>query len=200
MAGAFRSAAKEVRGQAPGGPRRPCPVLYREGGLAMPDLLDRVHADPTLRRPLVAPVGDTERGDVFAGVCGGEFPARVHAAMIRSPMRDKVVERISRDSTAIEARERPERKPKPEKKPETKPKRGRGRPRRGEVVERPERRLERQDMSLDEMIGDLPKELGKQTEREGTPRVGPAAGRASTPPTARFLSWRSARQRGTAIR
>ena len=86
------------------------------------DLLDRVHADPTLRRLCgwsrrsEIPSEATFRG-AFAEFADSEFPARVHAAMIRSLMRDKVVEHISRDSTAIEARERPERKPKREKKP-----------------------------------------------------------------------------------
>ena len=45
----------------------------------------------------------------FAEFAESGFPARVHAAMIRALMRDRVVEHISRDSTAIEARERPER-------------------------------------------------------------------------------------------
>ncbi|MCY4315916.1 MAG: transposase, partial [Roseovarius sp.] len=76
------------------------------------DLLDRVHADPTLRRLC----GWSRRSEIpseatfsraFAEFADSEFPARVHAAMIRSPMRDRVVEHISRDSTAIEARERP---------------------------------------------------------------------------------------------
>ena len=146
------------------------------------DLLDRVHADPTLRRLC----GWSRRSEIpseatfsraFAEFADSEFPARVHAAMIRSLMRDKVVEHISRDSTAIEARERPERKPKPETKPETsdpeKPKRGRGRPRKGEVVERPERRLERQPgMSLDEMIRDLPKGCAVGSKRNAKGRRG----------------------------
>ena len=92
-AGAFRSAAKEARRQAA---RRPDFV-------------------PSVR--LVAPLGDTGRGDVFAEFADSEFPSRARAAMIRSLMRDRVVEHLSRDSTAIAARERPE------------PKRGRGRPR-----------------------------------------------------------------------
>ena len=132
------------------------------------DLLDRVHADPTLRRLC----GWSRRSEIpseatfsraFAEFADSEFPARVHAAMIRSLMRDKVVEHISRDSTAIEARERPK----------TKPKRGRGRPRKGEAVERPERRLERQrDMSLDEMIGDLPKGCAVGSKRSAKGRRG----------------------------
>ena len=132
------------------------------------DLLDRVHADPTLRRLC----GWSRRSEIpseatfsraFAEFADSEFPARVHEAMIRSPMRDRVVERISRDSTAIEARERLERKPK----------RGRGRPRKGEVVERPERRLGRQPgMGLDETVRDLPKARAVGSKRNAKGRRG----------------------------
>ena len=120
--------------------------------------------------------GEATFSRVFAEFADSEFPARVHEAMIRSPMRDRVVEHISRDSTAIEARERPERKPKPEKKPETsdptQPKRGR--PRTGEAVERPERRL-----GLQPGMGPRRDDPGsaegprrwEQAEREGTPQV-----------------------------
>ena len=60
---------------------------------------------------------------------------------------------ISRDSTAIEGRERPTPKaPQP-----AKPKRGRGRPRKGEERLTEPRRLERQrNMTLPEMLADLP--------------------------------------------
>ena len=76
------------------------------------------------------------------------------------------VEQISRDSTAIEAREKPA--PKAAKAP--KPKRKRGRPRKGE--ERPTELslLERQqDMELDEMLDALPKacDVGRKTNAKG---------------------------------
>ncbi|MCY4316191.1 MAG: transposase, partial [Roseovarius sp.] len=55
----------------------------------------------------------------------------------------------------------------------TKPKRGRGRPRKGEVVERPERRLERQpDMGLDETVRDLPKACAVGSKRNAKGRRG----------------------------
>jgi hypothetical protein len=61
---------------------------------------------------------------------------------------------ISRDSTAIEAREKPVKKVK-----EDKPKRKRGRPKKGEEVVKEPTRLERQEkMSLEEMLDDLPKD------------------------------------------
>ena len=69
-------------------------------------------------------------------------------------MRDHLVGHVSRDSTAIEGREQPT--PKPEQ--PDKPKRKRGRPRTGEEQPKKEpRRLERQqDMTLPQMLEDLP--------------------------------------------
>ena len=123
-------------------------------------------AGPAGRRCHVSQPGEATFSRAFAEFADSEFPARVRAAMIRSPMRDRVVEHIS---TAIEARERPERKPKPEKKP----KRGRGRPRKGGAVERPERRLERQrDMGLDETVRDLPRGCAVGTRRNAKGRRG----------------------------
>ncbi|MCY4314935.1 MAG: hypothetical protein OXC66_02330 [Roseovarius sp.] len=73
------------------------------------DLIDRLNADPTLRRLCGWPrrsgiPGEATFSRAFAEFAASEFPARVHAAMIRSPMRDQIVERVSRDSTAIGAR------------------------------------------------------------------------------------------------
>jgi hypothetical protein len=76
----------------------------------------------------------------------GEFAAsglgdRVHAALVERHVRSLLVGHVSRDSTQIEARERAAKKP---KKPPRR--RKRGRPRKGEVVERrePPSRLPRQ--------------------------------------------------------
>jgi hypothetical protein len=68
---------------------------------------------------------------------------QVHAALVKTYLSDEVVWHVSRDSTAIEAREKPMRKEKKSAQP--KPKRKRGRPNKGE--ERPlteEKRLTRQ--------------------------------------------------------
>ena len=53
--------------------------------------------------------GEATFSRAFREFVDSDFPARAHEAMIRSPMRETVVEHISRDSTAIEARARPER-------------------------------------------------------------------------------------------
>ena len=64
---------------------------------------------------------------------------------------------ISRDSTTIEAREKPEKK-EPSVKPLTPPARKKGRPRKGELPKIPElSRVQKQgNMSLEEMLKDLP--------------------------------------------
>jgi len=69
------------------------------------------------------------------------------------------VEPVSKDAGEIEAHEKPVKKIKEETKIEDKPKRKRGRPKNGfEMVKEPTR-LERQGkMTLEEMLGDLPKE------------------------------------------
>ena len=91
-----------------------------------------------------------------------ELPQRVHEALVRKTHGDQLVGHLSRDSTAIEAREKPAVK---EKAP-TPPKRKRGRPKKGE--ERPKRRtrLERQStMTLPEMLDDLPTDCDVGTKK-----------------------------------
>jgi hypothetical protein len=93
----------------------------------------------------------------------------VHKALIERTLKDRIVGHISRDATAIEAREKPV-KVVPEARfqhetPEP-PKRKRGRPKKGEVVVEQPRRLERQGaMSLAQMIGDLPRHCAVATKR-----------------------------------
>ena len=86
----------------------------------------------------------------------------MHEALIKRTHKDRLVGHISRDATAIEAREKPVKVATPEV-----PKRKRGRPKKGEVVEKKEpRRLERQPaMSLAEMLRDLPKHCAVGTKR-----------------------------------
>ena len=80
------------------------------------------------------------------------MPSRLHEALIDKTLRDHLVGHVSRDSTAIEGRE------KPTPKPSATPKRRRGRPRKGEQRPQASRRLERQlRMTLPEMLDDLPR-------------------------------------------
>src|SRR5450830_847240 len=89
----------------------------------------------------------------FAEFAVSELPAHVHEALIKRTHAERLVGHISRDVTAIEAREKPMRVAAP-----ATPKRQRGRPRKGEAVPKKEpRRLQRQGpMSLAEMLADLP--------------------------------------------
>ena len=101
----------------------------------------------------------------FAEFAESALPHRLHEALIKRTHEDRLVGHISRDATAIEAREKPVKTAAPEA--SQPPKRKRGRPRKGEVVEKKEpRRLERQaDMSLAEMLLDLPTHCAVGTKR-----------------------------------
>jgi len=98
----------------------------------------------------------------FAEFADSQLPQRVHEALIRKTHGDRLVGHLSRDSTAIEAREKPAAK----EKAQAPPKRKRGRPKKGE--ERPKRRtrLERQStMTLPEMLDDLPTDCDVGTKK-----------------------------------
>ena len=91
----------------------------------------------------------------FAEFAEGGLPARVHKALVTAAHEGRLVGHVARDATAIEAAERPVKTGKPPQRP----KRRRGRPRRGETVPPKEpRRVERQGagMSLEAMLADLP--------------------------------------------
>ena len=93
---------------------------------------------------------------VFSAFADSALPSRLHEALIDKTLRNHLVGHVSRDSTAIEGRE----KPAPKAVPSATPKRRRGRPRKGE--QRPNktpRRLTRQpNMTLKEMLDDLPRD------------------------------------------
>jgi len=122
-------------------------------------LIERLKVDKQLRRLC----GWERRGELcseatfsraFAEFAASSLPARVHEALIQKTHKDRLVGHISRDATAIEARERPVKaRPAPAAAP-----RKRGRPKKGEAAAKKEpRRLERQaGMTLAEMLADLP--------------------------------------------
>jgi hypothetical protein len=104
----------------------------------------------------------------FAEFAESALPHRLHEALIKRSHEDRLVGHISRDATAIEAREKPVKTAAPDASTTAQPpKRKRGRPRKGEVVEKKQpRRLERQaDMSLAEMLADLPTHCAVGTKR-----------------------------------
>lgn len=124
-------------------------------------LLDRLANDITLRRlcgwERAAQVPDESVfSRAFAELARQEFGQRVHAAVVERTQSERLVGHILRDSTAIEARERPEPKAKAEA-PAV-----RRRHRRSGTTKRPEQmtRIERQcfgSMSLEQMLNELPR-------------------------------------------
>ena len=121
-------------------------------------LLDRLAADVALRRlcgwerKFEVP-SESVFSRAFAEFADTQLPQRVHEALIRETHHDRLVGHLSRDSTAIEAREKPAAK----EKPPTPPKRKRGRPKKGEEGPKVLTRLERQPtMNLPAMLDDLP--------------------------------------------
>ncbi|MCP4375335.1 MAG: transposase, partial [bacterium] len=136
-------------------------------------LIDRLMCDKTLRRIC----GWERQSDIpsestfsraFAEFADGKLAERVHEALIGRTQGDRLVGHISRDSTEIDAREKPAPKQAPEK---PKKKRKPGRPKKGEEVPKEPSRLERQaeGMSLPAMLDDLPQgcDVGAKRDSKG---------------------------------
>lgn len=133
-------------------------------------LIDVRSGDKTLRRLCGwQRAGEVPSASTFsrasAGFAESALPSRLHQALIQETHADRLVGHISRDSTAIDAREKPA---KPEQTtPVGQPKPKRGRPRKDEVrpVE-PPRRIDRQlGMTLAQMLDDLPRHCDVGTKR-----------------------------------
>jgi hypothetical protein len=137
-------------------------------------LIEMLSADKTLRRLC----GWQRAGEVpsestfsraFAEFAASALPSRLHEALIQDTHSDRLVGHISRDSTAIEAREKPAKSDKPAA--EAKPKLKRGRPRKGELrPPPPPSRIERQrGMTLAAMLADLPRacDVGAKRNAKG---------------------------------
>jgi len=127
-------------------------------------LIERVEADKTLRRlcgwsrPAEVP-SESTFSRAFAEFAESELPSRVHEALIKQTHADRLVGHIARDSTAIEGHEKPGRADGPKATAPKPAPRKRGRPRKDEEpVAKPKTRLERQaDMTLSQMLADLPR-------------------------------------------
>lgn len=132
-------------------------------------LLERLKIDKNLRRicgweTRYSIPNESTFSRAFAEFAEMELPQKVHETLIKKNLGSEVILHNSRDSTAIEAREKPQLKPK--KKPEAKKKRGR--PKKGEMRKTPEpTRVEKQKtMTLEEMLKDLPKTCDKGGKRD----------------------------------
>ena len=101
----------------------------------------------------------------FSEFAAGGLARRLHEALIARTMEDHLVQHISRDATAIAAREKPQ-----PKRAKPKKRRKRGRPRKGEEGTKEPSRLERQlTMTLPQMLADLPKpcDVGMKKDAKG---------------------------------
>ena len=129
-------------------------------------LIERIKTAPSLRRlcgwESVGDVPDESTfSRAFATFSLRELPSNVHRALIETHLGEHLCGHISRDSTAIEAREKPVKK---EKKPKVAKKRGR--PKKGEAPVKKKRRLEEQPgRSLKKNLKELPKDCDVGTKR-----------------------------------
>jgi len=98
----------------------------------------------------------------FTEFANSELAQNIHADVIQNLFGDQLVGHISRDSTAINAREKPEKTPKKKKE-----KKKRGRPKKGEERPKKLKRIEKQsgDMTLKAMLDDLPNTCTVGTKR-----------------------------------
>jgi hypothetical protein len=94
---------------------------------------------------------------VFAEFAQTQLPQCVHETLVKSCCEGQISGHISRDSTSIEAREKPEKK-EPAVAPSISPARRKGRPRKGEAPKMKDlSRVQKQvNMNLEEMLRDLP--------------------------------------------
>ena len=131
-------------------------------------LIERLAVDRTLRRlcgweRAASVPGESTFSRAFAEFARSGLPGHAHEALIKQTHKDRLVGHISRDATAIEARE----KPALTAPTEIVPKRTRGRPKKGEAGPAKElKRLERQvNMTLAAMLADLPMGCAVGTKR-----------------------------------
>jgi len=135
-------------------------------------LLERLGIDPTLRRICGWQTGEkipcaATFSNVFKEFSESDIAQKAHEAIIKREFEGKIIENISRDSSAVEARERRKLKKEEPLVEKEQKKYGRGRPKKGEV--RPEKeptRIERQKtQSLEEILKELEKDCNKGTKK-----------------------------------
>ena len=130
-------------------------------------LIERLEVDGRLRRLCGWSGGGRLPSEATFSRAFSEFAesglaSRLHETLIARTMDGHLVEHISRDATAIEARE----KPQPKRKGAKPKRRKRGRPRKGEERAKEASRLERQlTMTLPQMLADLPRACDVGTKR-----------------------------------
>lgn len=136
-------------------------------------LIERLTVDKNLRRicgweNLKQIPSESTFSRAFAEFALSKLPQRVHETLIKEAFKDEIVLHNSRDSTAIKAREKTKIKTTLEQQDKAKKSYGRGRPKKDEEREAPEpTRIERQkNMTLEEMINDLPTGCDKGAKKD----------------------------------
>jgi hypothetical protein len=126
--------------------------------------LDYLHASPSLRRlcgweTTFQIPSESTFSRAFAAFARFRINERIHETMVKENLGDVLVGHISRDSTAIPAREKPVAKPKTPSESEPKPPKKRGRPSKDDPPLPPKERrrlLIQPQRSLAENLADLP--------------------------------------------
>lgn len=140
-------------------------------------LIERLQSDKNLRRLC----GWENRKHIpsestfsraFAEFAQMALPTQVHDALIKKSLGDEIISHNSRDSTAIEAREKPVKKIDVNT-AKSEQRKKKGRPKKGEEKLHAEpTRIERQkQMTLDEMLKDLPKTCDKGAKNDSRGNV-----------------------------
>ena len=170
------------RGRKPDDRRALARAFIAKAMFSMPttvSLIERLAVDKSLRRIC----GWETRREVpsestfsraFDEFAQSELPVRMHEALVRRSLGDRIIGCVARDATEIEAREKPTKHDDPPPTPPTvDPPRKRGRPRKGEERPTPTpspTRLERQvSQSVPEMLNELPTEcdVGSKKNSKG---------------------------------
>ena len=142
-------------------------------------LVERLAVDRALRRICGFSMwkklpGESTFSRAFAEFAEAGLAERTHAALVRETLGDRLVGHISRDGTAIEAREKPAKKPalsevEGMKTPEAQPMK-RGRPGKGEVREvKPGKLEQQQGKPLAQLLRELPRDCdrGSKSNAQG---------------------------------
>jgi hypothetical protein len=148
------------------------------------DLMDRLRVDQALhqfcgwRSPLAIP-HESKFSRAFAEFAASELPQQLHAAVIESTQRPRLIGHIARDSTAIPARERVQealmeqkraaQKEKKKKAKRGKPKRPKGAFTRAKARERGTRMKQQRHQKLSTMLANLPQacDIGAKKNSKG---------------------------------
>lgn len=137
-------------------------------------LVERLAIDRALRRICGFPMwkklpDESTFSRAFAEFAKDGLAERTHAALVKETLGGRLVGHISRDGTAIEAREKPASKVEA---PDTPPtvKHKRGRPRKGEIREvKPSKLCEQQGKPLAQLLKELPRDCdrGSKSNAQG---------------------------------